>query len=287
MEIKKVCVIGAGTMGAGIAQACAYNGYNVNLVDFNEEILNNALNSIKGNLERFFVAKKKCTLEEAESILKRISTFTKRIEAIKDAELIIEAIFEDMELKKELFKELDEACDENVIIASNTSSLSITEMASKAKHQERIVGIHFFNPVPVMKLIELIKGLNTSDKVLKTAKEFSESLEGKIVVSINDSPGFITSRLIYVMANEAVNMYMEGVASVEDIDKACRLAFNFPMGPLELADLIGNDVYNHIGEYLSKELGDKYKPSPLLRKMVHAGILGRKSSKGFYNYNKK
>ncbi|NHI94219.1 MAG: 3-hydroxyacyl-CoA dehydrogenase family protein [Candidatus Lokiarchaeota archaeon] len=286
MEIKTVCVIGAGIMGAGIAQVCVYNGYDVHLVDLNKIILDKALSSIKYNLDRFFVAKNKISSEEAEKILKKISIFTDRKEAVKGTQLVIEAIFEDMELKKNLFQELDSICDKNVILASNTSSLSITEMASKANHQDRIVGMHFFNPVSVMKLIELIKGLNTSDKVMEITKRFSESLEGKIIVSIKDSPGFITSRLIYVMANEAVNMLMEGVATVEDIDKACKLAFNFPMGPLELSDLIGNDVYNHIGEYLSKELGDKYKPSSLLRKMVHAGLLGRKTNKGFYDYNK-
>ncbi|MHA1145316.1 MAG: 3-hydroxyacyl-CoA dehydrogenase family protein [Candidatus Helarchaeota archaeon] len=281
--MKNVCVIGAGTMGAGIAQLCASSGYNVNLVDVNDEILSKAIAAIKKNLERFFVARNKMTEEEADKVINRIKSFTVRTEAAKDADIVIEAVFEDMNLKKDLFKELDETCSPDVILASNTSSLSITEMASLARHQNRIIGIHFFNPAPVMKLIELVKGVNTSEDVVKQSKTFSESLK-KVVVTVNDSPGFVTSRLIYVMANEAVNMLMQGVASAEDIDTACKLAFNFPMGPLELADLIGNDVYLHIGRYLSKELGDAYRPSPLLTKMVHGKLLGRKSKKGFYEY---
>jgi 3-hydroxybutyryl-CoA dehydrogenase len=221
--------------------------------------------------------------EEAQAIVDRIHTSTSREASLGDVQLVIEAVFEDMNLKKQLFKELDELCDENVILGSNTSSLSITEIASMAQRQERIVGIHFFNPAPVMKLIELVKGTNTSEETLTIAKEFSESM-GKTVVVVNDSPGFVTSRLLYVLCNEGVNMLMNGVASAEDIDKACKLAFNFPMGPIELCDLVGNDVYLHIGTYLANELGDKYRPSPLLKKMAHAKLLGRKTKKGFYKY---
>jgi 3-hydroxybutyryl-CoA dehydrogenase len=188
-----------------------------------------------------------------------------------------------MTLKQNLFSELDSICDKSVILASNTSSLSITEMASKSKIQERIVGIHFFNPAPVMKLIELIKGKNTSEEVFEISKRFSESLN-KTIVSVKDAPGFVTTRLIYVLCNEAVKLKKEGIASTEDIDVACKLAFNFPMGPLELSDLVGNDIYLHIGEYLGEALGEKYKPSPLLKEMVEDNLLGRKSKKGFYNY---
>ena len=283
MEIKNVCVIGAGVMGSGIAQLTATHGYQVNLVDLDEEILRKAKDSIDKNLNRFFVAKNKISIEEAEKILSRIRLVTNRDEAIKDVQIVIEAVFEDMALKQQLLSDLDEKCDNDIILASNTSSLSITDMALNAKNQERIVGIHFFNPAPVMKLIELIKGKNTSNEMLERAKKFSESLN-KTVVTVNDSPGFITTRLIYVLCNEAINMKQEGIASTEDIDTAVKLAFNFPMGPLELSDLVGNDIYLHIGEYLTEKLGQNYQPSPLLNEMVKDNHIGRKTKKGFYNY---
>lgn len=283
MDIKKVCVVGAGIMGAGIAQLCSHNGYMVNLVDLNEEILKNAKTGIKKSLDRFFISKNKITIEEASQILNKISLFTNRDDAIVDVDMVIEAVFEDMALKQKIFSDLDAKCDNGIILASNTSSLSISDIASKSKHQKRMVGIHFFNPAPVMKLIELIKGKDTSDDVFLKAKEFSESL-GKTVVSVNDSPGFVTTRLIYVMCNEAIKMYEEELASKEDIDTAIKLAFNFPMGPLELSDLVGLDTYDHIGDYLSSEFGDAYKPTAMLKKMVKKGTLGRKSKQGFYQY---
>lgn len=283
MNIKKICVLGAGTMGAGIAQVASLSGLEVNLVDIDQTILNKALAGIKNDIDRFLVRKNKLPAEEAAKAVQRIHLSTSRNEAVRDVQLVVEAVFEDMTLKKQVFKELDELCGKDVILGSNTSSLSITEIASAAKKQDRIVGIHFFNPVPAMKLVELVKGVNTSGDTLTIAKEFSEHL-GKTVVTVNDSPGFVTSRLLYVLCNEGVNMLMEGVASAEDIDKACKLAFNFPMGPIELCDLVGNDVYAHIGTYLADELGDKYRPSPLLKKMATAKLLGRKTKKGFYKY---
>jgi 3-hydroxybutyryl-CoA dehydrogenase len=283
MEIKKICVLGAGIMGSGIAQLIAHHGYMVNLVDVNEEILTKAKEGMEKNLERFFVSKNKISKVEANQIVDRIKLYINRDDAIKDVQMVIEAVFEDMGLKQQLFSELDAKCDKEVILASNTSSLSITDIASKSTRQERIVGIHFFNPAPVMKLIELIKGKKTSDEVFEKAKAFSESLN-KTVVSVNDSPGFVTTRLIYVMCNEAIKMKEEGLASKEDIDTAIKLAFNFPMGPLELSDLVGLDTYEHIGDYLTSELGNKYKPSPLLKEMVKKGTLGRKSREGFYQY---
>ena len=283
MDIKNVCVIGAGAMGSGIAQLAATHGYNVNLTDISEEILKKAKASIDKNLDRFFVAKNKLSNEEAKKILSRIQLTTNRDEAIKDVQIVIEAVFEEMALKQQLLSDLDEKCNKDVLLASNTSSLSITDMALKAKNQERIVGIHFFNPAPVMKLIELIKGKNTSNEMLERAKKFSESLN-KTVVTVKDSPGFITTRLIYVLCNEAINMKQEGIASTEDIDTAVKLAFNFPMGPLELSDLVGSDIYLHIGEYLTEKLGQNYQPSQLLNKMVKDNHIGRKTKKGFYNY---
>ncbi|MBY9004233.1 MAG: 3-hydroxyacyl-CoA dehydrogenase family protein [Candidatus Lokiarchaeota archaeon] len=281
--MKNVCVIGAGVMGAGVAQIIAINGYSVNLVDLSVEILNNVKKKIEMNLEQHYVAHNKFSQEEAIEILNNIHYYTKIEEAVNDVQLVIEAIYEDMNLKQVLFAKLDSICEKHVILASNTSSLSITDIASKSKNQDRIVGIHFFNPATVMKLIELIKGDNTSAETLEIAREFSRGLK-KTVVTINDSPGFITSRLIYVLCNEAINMKMEGIASIEDIDTACKLAFNFPMGPLELSDLVGLDIFNNIGDYLNNEFGDKYKPSFLLKKMVRNKQLGRKSRKGFYDY---
>ena len=283
MNIKNVCIIGAGIMGSGISQLLASHNINVNLVDISDDILIKVKNSMEKNLQRFYVDKGKISKEDAERILGRIKLFVDQYEAIKDVQMVIEAIFEDMETKQNLFANLDAQCDKNVILASNTSSLSITDMASKSSNQERIIGIHFFNPAPVMKLIELIKGKKTSNEIVEKSKIFSEGLD-KTVVIVNDTPGFVTTRLIYVLCNEAINLLSQGIASAKDIDTACKLAFNFPMGPLELSDLVGNDIYEHIGRYLEKELGKSYQPSPLLQKMAREELLGRKTGKGFYKY---
>ncbi|NHJ25962.1 MAG: 3-hydroxyacyl-CoA dehydrogenase family protein [Candidatus Lokiarchaeota archaeon] len=283
MDITNTTVIGAGIMGHGIAQLIASHGYQVSLVDLNDNILNTAKEAIKQNLTQFFVNKGKITQDQADIILNRISMTTNLERAVLNTQIVIEAVFEDMDIKQTLFSELDKICEKDVILASNTSSLSITQIASRAKNQERIVGIHFFNPATVMKLIELIKGEKTSENVLKSAKQFSETLN-KTVVIVNDAPGFVTTRLIYVLCNEAVKLKQEGIASTEDIDKAVKLAFNFPMGPLELSDLVGLDIYLHIGEYLENQLGEYYKPSLLLKEMVANNLIGRKRKQGFYNY---
>lgn len=283
MDITNTTVIGAGIMGHGIAQLIASHGYQVSLVDLNDNILNTAKEAIKQNLTQFFVNKGKITQDQADIILNRISMTTNLEGAVLNTQIVIEAVFEDMDIKQTLFSELDKICEKDVILASNTSSLSITQIASRAKNQERIVGIHFFNPATVMKLIELIKGEKTSENVLKSAKQFSETLN-KTVVIVNDAPGFVTTRLIYVLCNEAVKLKQEGIASTEDIDKAVKLAFNFPMGPLELSDLVGLDIYLHIGEYLENQLGEHYKPSLLLKEMVANNLIGRKRKQGFYNY---
>lgn len=283
MDIKNICIIGAGIMGSGIAQLCAIHGYKINLVDLNKDLLKKAKDSIDKDLTRFFITKGKISEEEGKNILNNINLMVERDKAIKDVQLVIEAVFEDMSLKKQIFSDLDAICNKEVILASNTSSLSITDIASKAKNQERIVGIHFFNPAPIMRLVELIKGEQTSKQVLETSKKFSESLN-KTVVLVNDAPGFVTTRLIYVLCNEAVRIMEEGIANSEDIDTACKLAFNFPMGPIELSDFVGNDIYFHIGEYLGKEFGDCYRPSPILKEMVEKNLLGRKTKKGFYGY---
>ncbi len=283
MDITNTTVIGAGIMGHGIAQLIASHGYQVSLVDLNDNILNTAKEAIKQNLTQFFVNKGKITQDQADIILNRISMTTNLERAVLNTQIVIEAVFEDMDIKQTLFSELDKICEKDVILASNTSSLSITQIASRAKNQERIVGIHFFNPATVMKLIELIKGEKTSENVLKSAKQFSETLN-KTVVIVNDAPGFVTTRLIYVLCNEAVKLKQEGIASTEDIDKAVKLAFNFPMGPLELSDLVGLDIYLHIGEYLENQLGEHYKPSLLLKEMVANNLIGRKRKQGFYNY---
>lgn len=283
MSIKNVCIIGAGVMGSGIAQLVSYHGYNVELVDLDEETLNIAKKSIEMNLQKFFVEKNKITDDEKENILERIQLNTDINRAVINAQMIIEAIFEDLSLKQKLFSKLDSICNIDVILASNTSSLCIADIAVKSINKGRIVGIHFFNPAPVMKLIELIKGEHTTQDTLIKSKDFSESLN-KTVITIKDSPGFVTSRLIYVLCNEAINLLSKGIASAKDIDTACKLAFNFPMGPIELSDLVGNDIYYHIGEYLSSKLGDEYHPSSLLKEMVEQGLLGRKTKKGFYEY---
>ncbi|MDI6917377.1 MAG: 3-hydroxybutyryl-CoA dehydrogenase [Thermoplasmatales archaeon] len=285
MEIKKIGVIGAGTMGHGIALVCAKSGYGVVMRDIEQKFVDNGMSKINKFLSRS-VEKGKLGEEEKNKILNKI-TPTTRLEEVKDCDVVIEAILEDVNLKKNLFKELDTVCSEHTILASNTSTIPITDLASATKRPEKFIGMHFMNPVPLMKLVEVIKGLRTSDETAAAIKALAEKLD-KTPVEVNDYPGFISNRILMPMINEAVYCLMEGVASKEAIDNVMKLGMNHPMGPLELADLIGLDICLHIMEVLYNGFSDsKYKPCPLLRKMVNAGYLGRKTWRGFYEYSKK
>ncbi|MFX1521517.1 MAG: 3-hydroxybutyryl-CoA dehydrogenase [Promethearchaeota archaeon] len=282
--MKKVAVIGAGTMGAGIAQVAAESGFNVVVTDIADEFLQKGLNTIKKFVTRS-AEKGKISQVQADAILGRIEG-SLDLNAAKDADIVIEAAPENMNLKKKIFSDLDNICKPEAIIGTNTSSLSITAIASATKRPDKVVGVHFFNPAPIMKLVELIKGYNTSDETYETVQAFVKKL-GKTVVLVNEAPGFVVNRILAPMINEAIIAFQEGVASAEGIDTAMKLGLNHPMGPLTLADFIGLDVVLAILDYLYEEFGDpKYKAANLLRKMVRAAQLGRKTGKGFYDYSK-
>ena len=281
--MKNIAVIGSGTMGNGIAHTFAQKGFNVSLIDISKEALDKALNTISKNLDRM-VAKGTITESDKAETLKNITTFTDTAEGVKNAELVVEAATENIELKLNIFKTLDKACGPDTILASNTSSISITKIASVTGRPEKVIGMHFMNPVPVMKLVEVIRGYATSDEVTNTIMDLSKKL-GKIPTEVNDYPGFIANRILMPMINEAIYSLYEGVAGVEEIDTVMKLGMAHPMGHLQLADFIGLDVCLSILNVLHDGFGNpKYAPCPLLVNMVTAGHKGVKTGSGFYKY---
>ena len=282
--MKHIGVIGAGTMGNGIAHVFAQSGYSVRLIDFSESALEKAMATISKNLDRM-VAKEKISEADKINTLNNIQTFTDISSAVKGLDLVVEAATENMDIKLKIFSQLDELCDEHTIIGSNTSSISITKIASATQRPDKVIGMHFMNPVPVMKLVEVIRGYATSDQVTNTIMEVSKSL-GKSPVEVNDYPGFVANRILMPMINEAIITLHEGVAGVEEIDTVMMLGMAHPMGPLHLADFIGLDICLSILEVMHEGFGNpKYAPCPLLVNMVTAGKLGVKSGEGFYDYS--
>ena len=282
--MKNITIVGAGTMGNGIAHAFAQKNFNVNLVDISKNALEQAMMTIEKNLDRM-VSKEKITINDKEKTLNNISLHTNLNEGAQDTDLVVEAATENIDLKLKIFKELDEICSSKTILATNTSSISITDIASVTNRSDKVIGMHFMNPVPIMKLVEVIRGKETSDEVTNIIMKLSREL-GKIPVEVNDAPGFVANRILMPMINEAIHTLHEDISSVEGIDTVMMLGMSHPMGPLHLADFIGLDVCLSILEVMHEGFNDvKYMPSPLLRSMVDNGNLGVKTGKGFYDYS--
>ena len=282
--MKNITIVGAGTMGNGIAHAFAQKNFNVNLVDISQNALEQAMKTIEKNLDRM-VSKEKITINDKEKTLNNISLHTNLNEGTQDTDLVVEAATENIDLKLKIFKELDEICSSKTILATNTSSISITDIAAVTNRSDKVIGMHFMNPVPIMKLVEVIRGKETSDEVTNIIMKLSQEL-GKIPVEVNDAPGFVANRILMPMINEAIHTLHEDISSVEGIDTVMMLGMSHPMGPLHLADFIGLDVCLSILEVMHEGFNDvKYMPSPLLRSMVDNGNLGVKTGKGFYDYS--